>query len=119
MTYKQAWNSKPMSARASKGSLVAYADKIIRTGTDEHTGEASEHTIPFMKGYTVFNVEHDSLPNGSMRRPNHGVRRCSASRGRNPSLPPPEQTSGTAVTALSKPGLRSCANAGYPLRFVV
>jgi antirestriction protein ArdC len=40
-----------------------YADKIIRTETDADTGEASEHAIPFMKGYTVFNVEQiDGLP---------------------------------------------------------
>jgi antirestriction protein ArdC len=40
-----------------------YADKIIRTETDADTGEESEHAIPFMKGYVVFNVEQiDGLP---------------------------------------------------------
>jgi antirestriction protein ArdC len=28
-----------------------------RTETNEATGEESERDIPFMKGYTVFNVE--------------------------------------------------------------
>jgi antirestriction protein ArdC len=46
------------------GSLVVHADKIIRTqtDTDTDTGEESEHAIPFMKGYTVFNVEQDRRP---------------------------------------------------------
>src|SRR6266436_533120 len=46
-----------------RGSLVVYADKIIRTATDAATGEEVECAIPFMKGYTVFNVEQiDGLP---------------------------------------------------------
>jgi antirestriction protein ArdC len=45
--------------KGKQGSLVVYADKIIRT----ETGEENEHAIPFMKGYTVFNVEQiDGLP---------------------------------------------------------
>lgn len=36
--------------------LVVYADKIIRSETDTKTGEEAERAIPFMKGYTVFNV---------------------------------------------------------------
>jgi antirestriction protein ArdC len=43
--------------QGEQGSLVVYANKIIRTETDQATGEESEHAIPFMKGYTVFNVE--------------------------------------------------------------
>jgi antirestriction protein ArdC len=43
--------------KGEKGSLVVYADKIIRTETNGETGEESEHAIPFMKGYTVFNAE--------------------------------------------------------------
>ena len=57
MTFKQALEFKAHVRKGEQGSLVVYADKIIRTETDEHTGEASEHAIPFMKGYTVFNVE--------------------------------------------------------------
>jgi antirestriction protein ArdC len=63
MTFKQALELKAHVRKGEQGSLVVYADKIIRTETDEHTGEASEHAIPFMKGYTVFNVEQiDGLP---------------------------------------------------------
>jgi len=40
-----------------------YADQIIRAETDAATGEEAERAIPFMKGYTVFNVEQiDGLP---------------------------------------------------------
>jgi antirestriction protein ArdC len=63
MTFKQALELKAHVRKAEQGSLVVYADKIIRTETDETTGEASEHAIPFMKGYTVFNVEQiEGLP---------------------------------------------------------
>jgi antirestriction protein ArdC len=37
-----------------------------RTETNEATGEESERDIPFMKGYTVFNVEQvEGLPASS------------------------------------------------------
>lgn len=49
--------------KGEHGSLVVYADKIIRSETDTATGEESERAIPFLKGYTVFNVEQiDGLP---------------------------------------------------------
>src|SRR4030081_875867 len=57
MTFKQALELKAYVRKGEQGSLVVYADKIIRTETDQATGEESEHAIPFMKGYTVFNVE--------------------------------------------------------------
>jgi antirestriction protein ArdC len=63
MTYKQALELKAYVRKGEQGSLVVYADKIIRTETDQTTGEESEHAIPFMKGYTVFNVEQiEGLP---------------------------------------------------------
>lgn len=63
MTFKQAQEFKAHVRKGEEGSLVVYADKIIRTETDEHTGEEAERAIPFMKGYTVFNVEQiDGLP---------------------------------------------------------
>ena len=63
MTYKQALDLKANVRKGEKGSLVVYADKIIRTETDTTTGEESAHAIPFMKGYTVFNVEQiEGLP---------------------------------------------------------
>jgi antirestriction protein ArdC len=63
MTFKQALEFKAHVRKGEQGSLVVYADKIIRTETDAASGEASERAIPFMKGYTVFNVEQiDGLP---------------------------------------------------------
>lgn len=63
MTYKQAHELKAHVRKGEQGSLVVYADKIIRAETDSDTGEESAHAIPFMKGYTVFNVEQiDGLP---------------------------------------------------------
>ena len=63
MTFKQAGELKAHVRKGEQGSLVVYADKIIRSEADAATGEATEHAIPFMKGYTVFNVEQiDGLP---------------------------------------------------------
>ena len=62
MTYKQAAELKAQVRKGEHGALVVYADRITKTETDEK-GEAVEHEIPFMKGYTVFNVEQiDGLP---------------------------------------------------------
>jgi antirestriction protein ArdC len=57
MTFKQALELKAHVRKGERGSLVVYADKIVRTETDGETGEEAEREIPFMKGYTVFNVE--------------------------------------------------------------
>lgn len=67
MTFKQALELKANVRKGEEGSLVVYADKIIRkvipSGTDAATGEEAERAIPFMKGYTVFNVEQiEGLP---------------------------------------------------------
>ncbi|MEJ0051702.1 MAG: zincin-like metallopeptidase domain-containing protein [Methylovirgula sp.] len=63
MTFKQALDLSAHVRKGEHGSLVVYADKIVRTGRDAETGEESEETIPFLKAYTVFNVEQiDGLP---------------------------------------------------------
>ena len=63
MTFKQALEFDAHVRKGETGSLVVYADKIMRTETDAMTGEEAERAIPFMKGYTVFNVEQiDGLP---------------------------------------------------------
>jgi antirestriction protein ArdC len=70
MTFKQALELKANVRKGEHGSLVVYADKIIRTETNTDTGEQSEHAIPFMKGYTVFNVEQiDGLPEHYYAKP--------------------------------------------------
>jgi antirestriction protein ArdC len=63
MTLKQASELKANVRKGEHGSLVVYADKIVRTETAAATGEESEYAIPFLKGYVVFNVEQiDGLP---------------------------------------------------------
>jgi antirestriction protein ArdC len=62
MTFKQALELGAHVRKGEKGSLVVYADTITRTELDE-SGKENEAVIPFMKGYTVFNVEQiDGLP---------------------------------------------------------
>jgi antirestriction protein ArdC len=70
MTFKQALDFKAHVRKGEQGSLVVYADKIIRTETDAKTGDQVEQAIPFMKGYTVFNVEQiDGLPERFYAKP--------------------------------------------------
>ena len=48
--------------KGEHGELVVYADRITRTETDEK-GAETERSIPFMKGYTVFNAAQcENLP---------------------------------------------------------
>jgi N-terminal domain of anti-restriction factor ArdC len=46
MTFKQALEFKAYVRKGEEGSLVVYADKIIRTETDAATGEEAERAIP-------------------------------------------------------------------------
>lgn len=63
MTFRQARELGGHVRKGEKGALVVYANKITKTETDNETGEDSTRTIPFMKGYTVFNVDQiDELP---------------------------------------------------------
>ena len=63
MTFKQASELDAHIRKGEKGSLVGYSDSITRKETDERTGEEIEREIPFLKGYSVFNVEQiDGLP---------------------------------------------------------
>ncbi|MCC7036028.1 MAG: DUF1738 domain-containing protein [Alphaproteobacteria bacterium] len=56
ITFKQAQELGGYVRKGEHGSLVVYANKLTRTETDDK-GEEVERQIPFMKGYTVFNVE--------------------------------------------------------------
>jgi antirestriction protein ArdC len=70
MTFKQASELKANVRKGEHGSLVVYADKIVRTEMDTATGEEAERAIPFLKGYTVFNVEQiDGLPEHFYAKP--------------------------------------------------
>jgi antirestriction protein ArdC len=63
ITFKQALDLGAHVRKGEHGSLVVYASKTTRTETDPETGNETEHDIPFLKGYTVFNVEQvDGLP---------------------------------------------------------
>ena len=63
MTFRQACELDAHVRKGEKGSLVVFANSITRTEHDEKTGEDTEREIPYMKGYTAFNVEQiDGLP---------------------------------------------------------
>src|ERR1700745_1203359 len=63
MTFRQALELNAHVRKGERGSTVVYASKFTRTGTDQETGEQTEATIPFLKSYTVFNVEQiEDLP---------------------------------------------------------
>lgn len=62
LTFKQALELGGNVRKGERGELVVYADRITRTETDTK-GEEVEKSIPFLKGYTVFNAEQcDGLP---------------------------------------------------------
>ena len=62
MTYKQSQELGAQVRKGQHGSHIVYADRFTKTETNDQ-GEAVEHAIPFLKTYTVFNVEQiDGLP---------------------------------------------------------
>jgi len=62
MTFRQAKELGANVRKGEKGELVVYANKLTRTEENDR-GEEVEHTIPYMKAYTVFNVEQiEGLP---------------------------------------------------------
>ncbi|MCW5687102.1 MAG: DUF1738 domain-containing protein [Pseudolabrys sp.] len=63
ITFKQAQELGGHVRKGERGSTVVYASTFSRTETDPDTGAEEERDIPFLKGYTVFNVEQvDGLP---------------------------------------------------------
>jgi len=62
LTFKQALELGGNVKKGETGELVVYANSITRTETDQK-GDEIEREIPFLKGYTVFNVEQcENLP---------------------------------------------------------
>jgi len=62
LTFRQAQELGGNVRKGEHGELVVYADRIIRTDTNDQ-GEETERAIPFLKGYTVFNAEQcENLP---------------------------------------------------------
>lgn len=69
MTFKQAKELGGHVIKGEKGSLVVYANTLQRTEENEK-GEEVELQIPYMKGYTVFNVEQiEGLPDDYYEKP--------------------------------------------------
>jgi antirestriction protein ArdC len=63
ITYNQALDLKAHVRKGEQGSLVVFASKTTRTEINAATGDETERDIPFLKGYTVFNVEQvEGLP---------------------------------------------------------
>jgi len=63
MTFKQSIELGGHVRKGEKGAPVVYANTLVRTETDEASGEDEERAIPFLKAYTVFNVEQiEDLP---------------------------------------------------------
>ncbi|WP_287788091.1 ArdC-like ssDNA-binding domain-containing protein [Acidiphilium sp.] len=62
LTFRQVQELGGHVRKGETGELVVYADRITRTETNEK-GEETDHEIPFLKGYTVFNAEQcEDLP---------------------------------------------------------
>ena len=62
MTYKQAVTLNANVRKGEHGTTVVYADRYTKTETDD-AGSETTSTVPFMKAYTVFNVEQiEGLP---------------------------------------------------------
>lgn len=69
MTYKQAQELQANVRKGERGSLVVYANSINKIETNDK-GEDVEREIPFLKAYTVFNVEQvDGLPEHYYAKP--------------------------------------------------
>lgn len=62
MTFRQALALGGHVRKGERGAMVVYANQIIREEADE-AGKPVEQRIPFLKAYTVFNLEQiDGLP---------------------------------------------------------
>lgn len=69
MTFKQAQEFGAHVRKGESGHLVVYANTITKTEEGED-GQDEERKIPFMKGYTVFNVEQiEGLPEHYAAKP--------------------------------------------------
>jgi antirestriction protein ArdC len=74
MTFKRAQALGGQVRKGEQGALVVFANAMTKTEIDVKTGEEIGLEIPFMKGYTVFNVEQiEGLPTPyyALREPPH------------------------------------------------
>jgi antirestriction protein ArdC len=69
MTFKQSLELGGHIRKGESGTMVVYANKIIKTDTDDN-GDDVERTVPFLRAYTVFCIDQiDGLPDPYYRRP--------------------------------------------------
>jgi len=69
MTFKQSIELGGHVRKGESGSTVIYASRFTKTEIDGHGGEV-ERDIPFLKTYSVFNVDQiEGLPEHFYRRP--------------------------------------------------
>jgi len=69
MTYRQAKEYGANVCKGERGNLVVYANTITKT-EEQDDGSEEERKIPFMKGYSVFNVEQiEGLPEHFYAKP--------------------------------------------------
>jgi antirestriction protein ArdC len=72
MTFKQALALGACVRKGERGAMVVYAGSIAPKDSDngEAEGDSEQRGIPFLKRYTVFNVEQiDGLPEGKYPTP--------------------------------------------------
>lgn len=65
LTFRQAFALGGRVRKGERGTTVVYADRFVPLGEQQHAAETGEKpgTIPFLKRFTVFNVEQcDGLP---------------------------------------------------------
>jgi antirestriction protein ArdC len=61
--------------KGRKGALVVFANSVQKTEKNAETGEDEERSIPFLKGYTVFNAEQiEGLPEIFLAKPDSRFR---------------------------------------------
>lgn len=69
MTFKQSQELGAHVRKGERGTLVVYANKITKTEQAEDGSDVAR-SIPFLKGYTVFNVDQiEGLPEQYRARP--------------------------------------------------
>lgn len=80
MTFRQALELGGHVRKGESGSPVVFASSCKRTDTDAEGNETDERSIPFLKAYTVFNVEqieglpaHYHLPANPVANPDERV----------------------------------------------
>lgn len=62
MTFRQALTMGAHVRKGERGAAVVYANRLVRTETDD-ADDGAIRSIPFLKAYTVFNVEQiEGLP---------------------------------------------------------